>query len=73
MTTVLNRDTGEIVATYKTRREALGHVERFPNDRIAPSADHLYACKCGESLADGRAAREHARNGCTTIDSAANK
>lgn len=61
---VCNRDTGEIVTTYKTWREAVEHVERFPSDDRITTV-HLYTCnKCGTALADGFAAREHTRNGC---------
>lgn len=35
---VVNRDTGEVVATYKTRAEAERHVERYPNDYIRRKA-----------------------------------
>jgi hypothetical protein len=30
----VNRDTGEVVATYETLREAEQHVGRYPNDYI---------------------------------------
>jgi hypothetical protein len=35
---VVNRDTGEVVATYATLAEAERHVERYPNDYIRRAA-----------------------------------